>query len=124
MGYSFLMSGARAYPLLLISLGFALLTETSLFIWAAIILVAILIVRPVLLEPVVVIFETCTRFLGTWVSNIVLGVIFFSFIVPYGYLYRRLEKKLTAHFFDPKDRQSFFVEQRKRYKPADFEKSW
>lgn len=115
---------ARAYPLLLISLVLALLTELSLFVWAAIILVAILIVRPVLLEPVVRIFETCTHFVGTWVSNIVLGAIFISIVVPYGYLYRRFEKKLASHFFDPKDRQSFFVEERKRFLPTDFEKSW
>ena len=124
MRYSFLMSGARAYPLLLISLVLALVTEIHLFIWVAIFLVAILIVRPALLEPVVFIFEKCTRFLGTWASNIVLGIIFFGIVVPYGYLYRRLEKKLTAYFFDPKGRQSFFVEERKRFLPADFEKSW
>lgn len=115
---------ARAYPLLLISLVLALVTETPFFIWVAIILVAILISRPALLYPVVFIFEKVTRFLGTWISNIVLGVIFFVIVVPYGYLYRRLEKKLVAHFFDPKDRQSFFVEERKRYRPTDFEKSW
>ena len=115
---------ARAYPLLLISLVLALITGMPLFVWVAIFLVAILIARPRLLYPVVRIFEKCTHFLGTWVSNIVLGVIFFVIVVPYGYLYRRLEKKLAAHFFDSKDRQSFFVEERKRYRPADFEKSW
>jgi len=119
-----MFTAARAYPLLLISLVLALVTETPFFIWVAIFLVAILIIRPALLDPVVFIFETITRFLGTWISNIVLGLIFLVIVVPYGYLYRRLEKKLVAHFFGFKDRRSFFVEERKRYRPADFEKSW
>ena len=115
---------ARAYPLVLISLVLGLLTERQIFIWVAIVLVAILISRPALLAPVVIIFETITRFLGTWLSNLVLGMIFFLIVVPYGYLYRRLEKKLVVHFFESKDRQSFFVEERKRFLPTDFEKSW
>ena len=108
--------------MLLISLVLALFTEMPFFIWVAIFLVAILISRPALLDPVVFLFEKITRFLGTWVSNIVLGLIFFVIVVPYGYLYRRLEKKLAAHFFDSEDRQSFYTDERKRYRPADFEK--
>jgi hypothetical protein len=113
----------RAYPLVLISLIFSLITEAAFFVWAAIVLIAVLIVRPTVLKPLVSVFESVTRFIGTWASNVVLGAIFFLIVVPYGFLYRKVEKKLVRHFFDSTG-GTFFTEDTKRYEPKHFEKPW
>lgn len=114
----------RAYPLVLIALVVALVTKSFWFVWLAVLFVALLIVRPSFLLPLAHGLETVGKFIGTWISNIALALIFIVFIIPYGFLYRAMEKSLHRRFFDPVGEKTFFTEKKRSYAPESFEKTW
>lgn len=114
----------RAYPLVLIALVLALVTKSFLFVWLAIAFVALLIAKPDFLIPFATTLESVGKFIGTWLSNIALGLIFVVVIVPYGLLYRSAEKGLRKRFFDASGENTFFTKKKRGYEPESFEKTW
>jgi hypothetical protein len=114
----------RAYPLVLILLVLALVTGAKFFLLLSVALVAILIARPSILEIPAELLGSVARLAGTALSNVVLTVVFYVFVVPYGYFYRTIEKQLRAHFFESRGKHSYFTKATRRYGPADFEKPW
>lgn len=115
---------ARAYPLILIALILALVTKSFWFVWLAVAFVALLIAKPEFLAPVASVLEHVGRFIGTWLSNIALSLIFIFIIIPYGFLYRSAEKALRKRFFNPDNEPTFFTEKKRTYEPESFEKTW
>lgn len=114
----------RAYPLVLVALVLALVTKSFWFVWLAVALVALLIAKPQLLLPLAATLESVGKFIGTWLSNIALGLIFVVIIIPYGFLYRSVEKGLRKRFFDASSESTFFTEKKRGYEPETFEKTW
>ncbi len=114
----------RAYPLVLIALVLALVTKSFWFVWLAVAFVVLLIAKPNFLIPFAGILESVGKFVGTWLSNLALGLIFVVIITPYGFLYRHVEKGLRKHFFHPADEITFFIEKKRGYEPESFEKTW
>lgn len=114
----------RAYPLVLIALVLALVTKSFWFVWLAVAFVALLIAKPEFLVPLASALGRLGKFISTWVSNLALSVIFFVVIIPYGFLYRSVEKALRKHFFNPANESTFFTRKKRTYEPESFEKTW
>lgn len=114
----------RAYPLVLIALVLALVTKSFWFVWLAVSFVTLLIVKPEFLAPIATALERVGKFVGTWLSNIALGLIFVVIIIPYGILYRTAEKALVKRFFNSDGQETFFTGKKREYKPETFEKTW
>ncbi len=114
----------RAYPLVLIALVLALVTKSFWFVWLAVTFVALLIAKPNFLTPFAATLERVGKFVGTWLSNIALGLIFVVIITPYGFLYRSVEKGLRKRFFDASGENTFFTVKKRGYEPESFEKTW
>ncbi len=115
----------RAYPLVLIALILGFVTRLWFFAWLAVILAVILLVRPQLLTPTMKVFEKFTKTLGTLISNTVLTSIFYIFVVPYGFLYRRFNQDLVRHFHgETKNTPTFFKRVDRIYSKDLFEKQW
>ncbi len=114
----------RALPLILLSLVLSVVTARSFFVWVVILMVGVLIARPTVLLPVVRAFEFIARTVGTTISNLALGFIFIIMVIPYGYFYRAIERKLTTHFFDPLGRESYYTPVERVYEAEHFKKPW
>jgi hypothetical protein len=114
----------RAYPLVLIALVLALITKSFWFVWLAGAFVALLIAKPEFLAPIASALEHVGKFIGTWISNLALSVIFVVVIIPYGFLYRSVEKALRNRFFNPDNEATFFTGKKRIYEPKSFEKTW
>ncbi len=117
------MDERRAYPLILIAIILALITGATGFVWAALVGIALLIARPSTLALPAHILESVARFVGTWVSNAALALIFFIIVVPYSYVYRALEPGRVRDFFHSTG-DSFYHSVQRVYKKEDFEKTW
>ena len=113
----------RVYPFLFLLLLLTLVTKWSVFLWLSILVTAILIIRPGLLKIPVSLLEALGQRLGTAASGVLLTIVFYFIVVPYGVLYRLREKGLTGYFFDP-NRKSQWCAEKRQWEPVSFEKTW
>jgi hypothetical protein len=113
----------RAYPLILIVLFLSLGMREVRVVWLAVVLVAILLIRPDLLRVPSALLETVGRVVGTALSNSVLSIIFIVCVVPYSFLYRYIERATWSYFFDATKRTSTFVDTH-AYTQEQFKKTW
>lgn len=67
--------------------------------------------------------SSIVRTVGETIQFFLLAIVYIVFMVPYGFLYRLLEPRLTRHFFMPRS-GSYFIASPKRYVPKDFETTW
>lgn len=118
------MEEKRIYPLVLVALVLALVVSRT-FIYVAIALVALLIARPQLLAPVGRAVEAVGRTVGTLISRTTLTLIFFIFVVPYGFVFRLFNRTLVRHVWGPPPTGPTYYRTAKRtYDASSFEKQW
>ena len=119
------MSGTeRIYPLVLLALILSLVSGLRAFLWLALAFVALWTVPPTLLLPIAGILERVMRFVGTALSTVVLTIVFFGFVAPYGALYRAFHAPLVKHVRGPAGSASFYTVMPRRYEKDLFEKQW
>jgi hypothetical protein len=115
---------SRAYPLLLLTLVPYVFTHAIALVYLTLGLVALLIIAPQYLRLPTLMLEATTQCIGTAASNLVLGIIFVIFIVPYSLLFRLVERKTVHRFFTAEGEQTFYSERKYTFPKEDFDKPW
>ncbi len=102
---------------------FAVLRRDA-WLWAAMIILVIDMICPIIYKPFAFLWFGLSRVLGTVMSKIMLALVFFLVVFPIGFL-RRISGKdsLRLHQFR-KEKTSVFAERNHEYTTADLDKPY
>ena len=102
---------------------FAVLRHDAI-LWAAVAILVVDMICPVIFKPFAFIWFGLSRVLGTVMSKIMLAVVFFLVVFPMGLIRRILGKdSLRLHQFR-KEKASVFAERNHEYTAADLDKPY
>ena len=102
---------------------FAVLRHDA-WLWAAIAILVLDMIFPIIFKPFAFVWFGLSRVLGTVMSKIMLAVVFFLVVFPMGFLRRILGKdSLRLHQFR-KEKTSVFAERNHEYTAADLDKPY
>ena len=110
--------------LVLIALICLAVLKNNAFLWAAIIILVIDMICPMIFKPFAFVWFGLSRILGTFMSKIMLALVFFLIVFPMG-LFRRILGKdtLRLHQFR-REKTSVFAERNHEYTAADLDKPY
>ena len=110
--------------LVLIALICLAVLKNNAFLWAAFVILVIDMIYPMIFKPFAFIWFGISRILGTFMSKIMLALVFFLIVFPMGLLRRILGKDtLRLHQFR-REKTSVFAERNHEYTAADLDKPY
>lgn len=98
------------------------LTRRIGFVIVAVMLLFVSLISKSATAKIVKIWLRITKAVGGGVNAIVLTVIFYGFLTPLAWLYRRFHK--NPLFIEKGNRASFFINRNHVFEKEDFEKPW
>ena len=94
------------------------------FLWAAMVVLVLDMIFPMIFKPFAFVWFGLSRVLGTVMSKIMLALVFFLVVFPMGLIRRILGKdSLRLHQFR-KEKTSVFAERNHEYTAADLDKPY
>ena len=94
------------------------------FLWAAMVILVLDMIFPVIFKPFAFVWFGFSRVFGTFMSKIMLALVFFLIVFPMGLLRRILGKDtLRLHQFR-REKTSVFAERNHEYTAADLDKPY
>ena len=110
--------------LVLISLICLAALKNNYFLWAAMAILVLDMICPMIFKPFAFIWFGLSRILGTFMSKIMLALVFFLVVFPMGIIRRILGKdSLRLHQFK-REKTSVFAERNHEYTAADLDKPY
>jgi hypothetical protein len=110
--------------LVLITLICFVVLKHDAWLWAAMVILIINMISPIIFKPFAFVWFGFSRILGTFMSKIMLALVFFIVVFPVGLLRRILGKdSLRLHQFR-KEKTSVFAERNHEYTAADLDKPY
>ncbi len=110
--------------LVLIALICLAVLKNNAFLWAAIAILVLDMICPVIFKPFAFLWFGLSRILGTFMSKIMLALVFFLVVFPMGLIRRILGKdSLKLHQFR-KEKASVFAERNHEYTASDLDKPY
>ena len=110
--------------LVLISLICFAVSRHDAWLWAAVAILVADMIFPTIFKPFAFVWFGFSRILGTFMSKIMLALVFFLVVFPIGLLRRILGKdSLRLHQFR-KEKASVFAERNHEYTAADLDKPY
>ncbi len=98
--------------------------KNNYFLWTAMAILVLDMICPVIFKPFAFVWFGLARILGTFMSKIMLALVFFLVVFPMGMIRRILGKdSLRLHQFR-KDKTSVFAERNHEYTAADLDKPY
>ena len=98
--------------------------KNNAFLWAAIVILVLDMIFPIIFKPFAFIWFGFSRILGTFMSKIMLALVFFLVVFPMGLIRRILGKdSLRLHQFR-KEKTTVFAERNHEYTAADLDKPY
>jgi len=102
---------------------FAVLRHDA-WLWAAVAILVINMIFPIIFKPFAFIWFGFSRILGTFMSKIMLALVFFLVVFPIGFL-RRISGKDSLRLRQfRKEKTSVFAERNHEYTAADLDKPY
>ncbi|MBP5201987.1 hypothetical protein J6253_04535 [bacterium] len=110
--------------LVLIALICLAVLKNNAFLWAAFVILVIDMICPMIFKPFAFVWFGFSRVFGTFMSKIMLALVFFLIVFPMGLLRRILGKDtLRLHQFR-REKTSVFAERNHEYTAADLDKPY
>lgn len=110
--------------LVLISLICLAALKNNYFLWAAMAILVLDMICPVIFKPFAFVWFGFSRILGTFMSKIMLALVFFLVVFPIGFL-RRISGKDSLRLRQfRKEKTSVFAERNHEYTASDLDKPY
>ena len=98
--------------------------KNNYFLWVAMVILVFDMICPVIFKPFAFVWFGLSRILGTFMSKIMLALVFFLIVFPMGFIRRILGKdSLWLHQFR-REKTTVFAERNHEYTAADLDKPY
>ena len=110
--------------LLLISLICLAVLKNEVFLWAAIAILVVDMIFPMIFKPFAFVWFGFSRIFGTFMSKIMLALVFFLIVFPMGIVRRILGKDTLRLCQFRREKTTVFAERNHEYTAADLDKPY